>query len=248
MYKKLIYLGLLLLFLIGCRGPIDREEGITYYRTGTKGITMNFMRNTPDELYENEDGELIIELRNEGAFPQADEPGEFSGRIWIGGYDPNIMQLIPEELFLDEMALEGRSPFNDRGGYDTIRIDSDIYNLPHGVASLPQTVQVSITYLYKTIANPLVCIDPEPRSTYLRQKVCSVDDYRSIGVPSQGAPVNVIDIEERVTSENILFKIRIKNMGYGQGGYGEGYSIGLGKVIDEHLWDDNPILVMILMK
>lgn len=240
MNKKLVYLVILLVFFIGCRGPIDREGGITYYRTGTQGITVNFMYNTPDELYEYEDGEIIIELRNEGAFPQAEEIGEFAGRIWIGGYDPNIMILEPEELYLDELALEGKSPFNDRGGYDTIRVRSDIYNLPKGIASLPQTMQVSLTYLYKTIANPLVCIDPTPRSTYLRQKVCSVDDYRSIGVPTQGAPVNVISVDERVTSEAILFNIRIKNIGYGQGGYGEGYSIGTGKVIDEHLWDDDP--------
>lgn len=241
MNKKLFCLVLLLVFVLGC-SPTDRdyEDAATYYRTGTRGITLNFIYNTPDELYENEDGEIIIELRNEGAFPQSDEIGEFSGRIWIGGYDPNIMLLVPEELYLDDVALEGKSPFNDRGGYDTIRIRSDIYNLPQGVASLLQTIQVSTTYLYKTIANPVMCIDPKPRSTYLRDKVCDVVNYRSIGVPSQGAPVNVISVDERVTSENILFKIRIKNEGYGQAGYGEGYSVGLGKVIDEHLWDDDP--------
>jgi hypothetical protein len=240
MNKKLICIVILSTIFLACRGPTDREEGDVYYRTGNSGITLNFMYNTPDEIYENEDAEIIVELRNEGAFPQADEKGEFSGRIWIGGYDPNIMELVPEELYLDDMALEGKSPFNPRGGYDTVRISTDVYNLPKGVASLPQTIQASVTYLYKTIASPLVCIDPTPRSTYLREKVCDVEDYRSIGVSSQGAPVDVISVDERVTSENILFTIRIKNMGYGQGGYGQGYSIGMGKVIDEDLWDDDP--------
>jgi len=240
MNRKIICVAILLILSLGCRGPVDNQKGEINYRIGTRGITMNFMSNTPNEIYEAENGEVILELRNEGAFPQADELGEFSGRIWVGGFDPNIMLLEPENLYLDGQALEGKSPFNDRGGYDTIRIKTDVYNLPTGVASLPQTIQISATYIYKTVANPLVCVDPKPRSTDLRERVCSVDDYRSVGVPSQGAPVDVISVDERVTSENILFKIVIRNMGYTQSGSGGGYSVGMGKVIDEQLWDDDP--------
>ena len=101
--------------------------------------------------------------------------------------------------------------------------------LPTGMPFYRPRLIVTATYLYKTIANPMVCVDPAPRSTKVREKVCEIGDYSSVGrgggsgrggsvgagLGSQGAPIAVTRIEEDVASDAILFKIYIQNVGDG---------------------------------
>lgn len=223
MHKKIICLILVLFFCIGCSSQNNEREEVDY-RTGSEGNVLNFVSNTPNNLYENENPvSMTLEIRNKGAFPQPEDGNDNFAYLWLGGFDQEITELSFSDVNLDKTELEGKSIFNDVGGYANRIISGSVTDLPDGITSLPQTIQVSATYEYETIANPLVCIDPNPRSTNIDKKVCSAEDYSSISLSSQGAPVAVTSVKEEVTSKNIIFRIYIKNVGNGR-------VIGLNKV------------------
>lgn len=216
--------------IMGCGGGSDNnnDQGDLYYRRGSDGLVLDFLSETTDVLYENErDIEIVAEIRNEGAFPQSDDLDSLNGRIWVSGFDRDILDLSPRNNFLSEDELEGKSPYNRRGGFSSILVEGDVLQLPEGLPSLDQTIKVSATYEYKTIANPEVCIDPEPRSTKIKERVCRVRDYSTISLSNQGAPVAVTGVDEEVTSEGILFKIYVRN-------------VGDGRVIDRTVVDQDP--------
>ncbi|MBS3098214.1 hypothetical protein J4209_05460 [Candidatus Woesearchaeota archaeon] len=225
-----IGVAIILIFIFGCgTGKRDRPgEGDYDYRTGSNGLTLNFPVGTITQAFENDpEVKMVVEVRNEGAFPQFDETG-LNGRIWVGGFDPNIIDLRPETDLLDEEELEGRSQYNRQGGYSGIVISGPVYQFPPGTTYYDPTLMVTVTYEYKTIASPIVCIDPEPRSTNIRDKVCDITNYGSVSISSsQGAPVAVTRMEEDATHDAILFKIYIQN-------------VGGGLIINENDVDKNP--------
>ena len=132
----------------------------------------------------------------------------------MGGYDPDILDISPDNgIRLDEQELEGKNSYNDDGGYSAEEFIANVYDLPSGASIYKPPLIFTTTYFYKTIASPTICIDPEPRSTYVRDKVCTVQETQSLN--SQGAPITVRRIEQHVTSENFQFKIEIQNSGGG---------------------------------
>jgi len=218
MKKRDIILIIILLVLVsGCanratnQGPGNTDN----YRTGTRGLEISFPTGLPDQIYENDRNvKMVVEIRNEGAFPQIDEEREFDAYLWVGGYDPDIIDISPDNgIRLDERELEGKSTYNDEGGYSAEEFNANVYDLPSGASIYKPTLIFTATYFYKTIASPIICIDPEPRSTYVRDKVCTVQENQ--GLSSQGAPITVKRIEQHVTSENFQFKIEIQNSGGG---------------------------------
>ena len=88
---------------------------------------------------------------------------------------------------------------------------------------------VAACYKYQTIAEPLVCIDPEPYSVFDEEKVCTINQAgKTYSMSSQGAPVAVTKVTEEISSRNIHFGIHIKN-------------VGDGKVVDENVRNDCPL-------
>ena len=56
------------MLLSGCGPATDRYRYDENYRTGTRGLEMEFGRNSPPaKLYDDEELRVIIELRNRGA-------------------------------------------------------------------------------------------------------------------------------------------------------------------------------------
>ena len=94
--------------------------------------------------------------------------------------------------------------FRDNGGV----------NVPFGADKYSPEILVTACYRYKTIADPKVCIDPNPFRAVQERKVCEVRD-QSLG-GGQGAPVAVTKIEEQVGSDKIHFRIFIQNVGDGE--------------------------------
>ena len=226
-------LVVLILVVSGCNTNRTEEPNEVNYRTGTVGLELTFPTDTPTEVYENDrDVRFVIEVRNKGAFPQTEETDEFRGKLWIGGYDDKILKIYPrlgssisQGVNLRGDELEGRSPYNRDGGYSAVEFQMDVGDLPQGMPYYNPNIIVTASYLYKTIANPIICIDPEPRSTRIREKVCDITD--SISVGSQGAPIAVTKVEEDVTGNDFLFKIYIENT-------------NKGLVIPESQVDNNP--------
>ena len=221
--KRFLVLILVILVLvsIGCNRKKSQEPSEINYRTGTQGLVLTFPTNTPTKVYENDRGvKFVVEVRNKGAFPQAEEIGEFRGNLWIGGFDGRIVNIFPRiggnilnGIPLVKEELEGKSPYNKDGGYSAVEFEMDVMDLPQGMPFYRPSIIFTASYFYKTIASPTLCVDPEPRSTMIREKSCTLT--QSINPGSQGAPVQITQVTQDVTSSDILFKIYIQNSGGG---------------------------------
>ncbi|MBW2989883.1 hypothetical protein KY358_06220 [Candidatus Woesearchaeota archaeon] len=223
--------AVIVLSVSGCRRAGMDEPSDYDYRSGTYGLTLSFPANTLTKIYENDrDARFMVEIRNRGAFPQSDEISDFYGKLWIGGYDTNILKIYPRlgsgsenGVELNANELEGKSSYNRDGGFSIVEFKIDAGELPLGTPFYKPRIIVTASYFYKTIANPMICVDPDPRSTKIKEKVCTIGDYSGSvmgsrsggGTGSQGAPVAVTRIEEDVTSNDIMFKIYIQNSGSG---------------------------------
>lgn len=220
----LIVMVALSIILSGCSGISGTgrkdPEYTPEYRTGSQGLVLNLVSYF-DKLYERDQRvKMIVEVRNRGAFPQPDESTDFEAYIWTGGYDETIMTLTPEmggSSRLDTDSLEGRSPINMEGGYTAFVFEADVYDLPSGTSIYRTPILIDVTYTYRTTASPIVCIDPDPTQTNIKDKVCEVSKYGNVNLKgSQGAPVAVTTVEEDITSQYLLFKIHVANVGGGR--------------------------------
>jgi len=211
----------LLTLISSCRGK-NVEKSIEELRTGTQGIILNFLPNNPpamihvDKSHDKNNFEVILELKNLGAFPQPETRiGGPKGKVYLSGYDPAIITDVKAKDNSDDLerrALEGKSMINLNGGSDlaffTGRIDYEKLN----VERYDLTLQATACYEYETIAGPTICIEPNPYSTIQEKKICEVSDTQLSG---QGAPVAVTKIEEEAFERKTQFKITIKNVGNG---------------------------------
>jgi len=215
-----LLLGVLLLAIVisGCSAPRGVEEPREFnFRTGSEGLVLQFPEGTPDRIFENDQQiKFTVEIQNRGAYPQFDEIGGLNGFIWVGGFDDSVIDLQPEQRQLDERALEGKSEINREGGYWAAVISGRAFPLPSGTPFYRTPVIATATYHYETVAFADICVDPEPRSTFVREKVCQIDDFSNVEMTgSQGAPVAVTNIEEDATSTNLLFKVWVSDVGGG---------------------------------
>jgi hypothetical protein len=213
--KRILLAVVLILLIAAC--STKRTDGPERYdyRKGTEGLEIEFPVDLPDQIYENDRNlKFLVEVRNKGAFPQIEEDGDFEAYLWIGGYDRDIVDISPDRgISLDAFELEGINQYNEDGGFSTVEFSANVYDLPSGRTHLEQPLIFTVSYLYKTIASPVICIDPEPRSSYIRDKVCEVDE--TISLSSQGAPIAVTSVQEKVSSEVISFRIHVSNVGRG---------------------------------
>lgn len=218
----LIILILLLFFSFGCTQKT--EENIDY-RTGTQGIVMNFMTDMPPaKMYDNMPIDLVVEIKNKGAYPQPTSitgwaiiitPGTKGiGAMYLSGFDDTLIMGMPKQMSIPN--LEGKNPYNLEGGYDVVSFRGNIINFDsRNIDSYNANFLVTSCYNYETIASETVCVDPEPYSTKEKTKVCTIPPSYSLS-GGQGAPVAVTKIEETVLSDKIQFKIYMKNLGDGK--------------------------------
>ena len=117
--KILIFLLLLFLALnSGCSGKKDTQKVIEELRTGTDGISLNFLPNNPPSVVyaDQQKFDVVLEVNNRGAYPQVDDPVTSLGKIYLGGYDSNILIVNPNFFDLKPIELQGKSMVNLKGG------------------------------------------------------------------------------------------------------------------------------------
>src|SRR3989344_405649 len=219
--KKITVIAIVAFIILVSCGPKQEGPQALNYRTGSEGLVIRFPKGFPQQIYENDiDVRVPIEIENRGAFPQFEELGEFTGFIWVGGFDPNIMQGLLEggdiRKQLNPEELEGKSPINLQGGVTLENLMISVGDLPQGTAVYEPNLVFTTTYLYKSIASPVVCVDPQPRSINVKDKVCSLPESRKVySVAAQGGPVGVANVEQIATSEKMIFRFDIQNFGTG---------------------------------
>ena len=225
MRKIILIVIIFFLFLSSGCGPKTEDTNVNY-RKGTQGIVMNFMTNMPPaKMYDNMPIELVVEIRNKGAYPQPNPLTSWAinvispnakgiGTLYLSGFDNTIIMGMPKQMSIPK--LEGKSPYNPQGGYDVVSFRGNIINFDsRKTDSYNANFLVTSCYNYETLASQTVCIDPEPYSTKEKTKVCIVPLSYSLS-GGQGAPVAVTKVEEIVLSNKIQFKIYIKNLGDGK--------------------------------
>ena len=224
MRKIILVILILFLFLsFGCTTKTGETD--VDYRTGTQGIVMNFMTDIPPaKMYDDMPIDLVVEIKNKGAYPQPTSitgwaiiitPGTKGiGTLYLSGFDDTLIMGMPKQMSIPN--LEGKNPYNLEGGYDVVSFRGNIINFDsRNIDSYNANFLVTSCYNYETIASQTVCVDPEPYSTKEKTKVCTIPPSYSLS-GGQGAPVAVTKIEEAVLSNKIQFKVYIKNLGDGK--------------------------------
>lgn len=218
--KKSFFCGktffiLLLILISGCKGKKDAKQAIENVRTGSEGIAVSFLKNNPPDVIHVESGgdntiKVVLQLNNKGAYPQPNEAG--NGKIYLSGFDRDIIKFNDNSKDLGNLALEGKSTINPNGGIDFVTFNGIIEYESLNVDKYEPTLLATACYLYHTVAGPQVCIDPDPYSTITQKKVCEIKDT---SLSNQGAPVAVTKIVEEALATKTQFKITIKNVGSG---------------------------------
>lgn len=220
---------IIMLALSACARRTSERPRTVNKRAGNEGLKLRFLPQTPpSQVYATDPAalRLIIELRNIGAediHPNSDLD------LRVIGYDPNIIGLAPKLStaaissvgsvfqFSSGTVIEGRDEFFPEGGFQIAEWDTAFINMPPNLDRLQQTFIVNACYTYRTIASPVVCIDPDPfsASAVAQEKPCYVRDIGMAG--GQGGPVAVTSVEEQIlpTQGQVQFKINIRNTGNG---------------------------------
>ena len=209
---------MLLILISGCSGKKDVKKSLEEIRTGVEGIYVSFLPNNPPATIHAADTDtafdVVLELKNRGAYPQPDEPKEQQVKVYLSGFDSSILKLdvTQEDVNRLTTSLEGKSNVNIIGGTDIVTFKGKVTVDNLKVEKYEPTLLATVCYQYFTTAGPSVCIDPDPYSTLSQKKVCEVN---SISLSSQGAPIAVVGIDEEAFQEKTQFKISIKNVGSG---------------------------------
>ena len=212
----------------GCslKGKKDTKKSLEDIRTGTEGVVASFSANAPPEkihVDENLDNkfDVVLELKNKGAYPQPEVGKSPEGFLFLSGYDPKIIEFKIKEpksdkgksmLDLKKVGLEGKSTINPNGGQDIVSFEGEIAYQRLNVEKYEPTLLATLCYYYETTAGPSVCIDPDPYSTIKEKKVCQV---QSVSLTNQGAPIAITKIDEEALAKKTQFRITIKNVGGG---------------------------------
>ncbi len=211
MRKSILALGIIIaIILSGCRGTAGTQERPTFvtdFRTGSQGLAMRFSQNMPPtRLFSGEQLAVVLELENRGTYPVGG-PGD---RIYISGFDPSIISGISPAGEQIPM-LEGRTQFITQGGFDTVAFRANTRILTD---KYPVRLLATACYEYETVATGTVCIDPNPYTPAVVQRICVPQNVGLGG--GQGAPIGVNTIEVDASPGKTRFKIHVTNVGGGE--------------------------------
>ncbi|MDP2749612.1 MAG: hypothetical protein Q8O89_02145 [Nanoarchaeota archaeon] len=183
------------------------------FRVGTEGLTMRFLSGSPpSQIYTGTDNlPIMLEVINKGAYPSISE--QFTGDIYLSGFDSQILQISPVKTALSSQDLYGRSETYQQGGIQRISdFKINTVSLSGGEKS-KQTILATVCYQYATLVEAPICVDPDPYGITIKDKVCQAKD---VTLTSQGAPVVVTKIEQDMLKDRLQFTIHVKNMGSGR--------------------------------
>jgi hypothetical protein len=216
MQKKILIFIFCIIFVSGCgsffsnKGPISDVN----FRTGTSALEMEFLKeNPPNDIYENQNFKAAVFLQNKGA------SGIKKGYLVIG-IEEDYMELLYERYGKKiDLQLEGKSMQNPAGEEKIEEFVLKAKKIDPQTQEHESSIYITSCYGYRTELSETVCIDTDVYNLKPMEKVCTVKD---ISLSSQGAPVAVTKIEERISSsdngEIIIpeFTIYIDNKGKGE--------------------------------
>jgi len=223
--KRIMIIIISLLILTGCgAGGIGGKPAIDRVHTGTKGLELNFLKDSPpSEVYEDEMFLLSARVSNEGAHDIEDayiilgiEEEYMSVENWMSTRI-RIGEFLSNQAVI---SLEGKSDTNPEGGADVLSIKMQAGKLDSQTEVHTTNIYLAACYAYQTTFSDTICVDTDLYGTRNIEKACSAKD--SYGHSSQGGPIAITKIELRMApseKEDIVIpelKIHIKNKGNGE--------------------------------
>lgn len=202
MNKKYFIATLLFLALLftSCTSYYGHREYNDDYRSGTEGVVVSFL-NEDFTFYDGDYLNLQLVLQNKGAY---DEP---AGKIVLSGYDPSILRISDEEIFLPD-EFYGKSLYSEEGSTYFVTVEEDApLSLSLG-ETYDATLQASVCYSYQTIATQTVCLLYDPEDTY----IC---EQEPIALSDQGAPVAVTEVQQTYLQDQVRFVATLQHVGEG---------------------------------
>lgn len=212
-FRKILIVCFLILvvFAASCAQLIQKkgkETPSAVWRLGSQGLVLNFATNLPPtKLYDNEEFNALIEIKNVGAF-RVGGPGD---RLYLSGFAPAILpgiSTIGEKI----PDIEGKSEFNPQGAFDSVAFKSPISRLT--VDRYSFNLLATACYQYETKAEAGVCIDPQPFAPAVRPKICIPTSVALSG--GQAAPIAVTSVALEPRPGLTIFRITVQNVGGGQ--------------------------------
>jgi len=187
-YVKLVLLILIVGVLAGCSASTSGQETNNLaYKQGAKSVSIKFQPNTPPALlFDEEEYDIGIELRNIGAYPGDDE--DLNVDLYFIGFDENILGIDTE----GSIDIPGSASPNDE------TFDVELFD---EVSVLDQDIRVVACYEYETFQQMEICVDPNPVDN--DEDSC----FQGVlaGTGGQGAPVGVTS----ATVDSSRGKVRI---------------------------------------
>ena len=203
-----------LLAIVGCAqvSPQTKDAAAVgeQFRTGTEGVRASFLPNLPpSRIFDTEALSVTLQVENRGT-SRVGGPGD---AVYLSGFDPSIITGV-STAGIRIPELQHRDAFTPQGGIDHISFQGRVQSLKNkGIDRYPARLQATLCYNYRTVASANVCIDPNPFSATIQQKVCTP---ASVGLGSQGAPVAVSAVEVDPALGKTRFRVRIQNVGGGE--------------------------------
>lgn len=192
-----------LFFISSCTTGSSGGRDVNF-RTGSQALEMQFMNSGVEDYYEGDEMILLVEYYNRGT---ADIVG---GEFYVSGYDLNLMTLSLDPKFI---TIDGKDEYDPTGTQSKIMtIRSSALRLPDNAEDFMQSVKLTACYTYKTLATANICIDPDPKSRRVQDKICNMN---AVSPGAQGAPLVVTYVEPIVSRNDLRINIEVSNQGSG---------------------------------
>ncbi len=208
---KRAVIGILCLILISaCTSSGTSNQPRENWRVGSEGLYVTMLPNLPPaRLYDDQPVEVVLDLENRGA----SEVGGSSDRIYLSGFDPNIITGVPINGEVIPL-MEGKTQYGP-GSVGTVSFKGTIRSLAtRNVDKYTPRLLVTTCYNYETLGSDNVCIDPDPFTSATTNKVCTPSSVSMGG--SQGAPVSIGPVEVEASPGRTRFTITVTNTAAGE--------------------------------
>jgi len=211
-----------LLITTGCRpgtsnSPQNTGDGFVA-KSNNKGLVISFQPGMPhSEYYENEVIPVEVLVKNEGDYNIEYGGLERESKLFLSGFDTNILQNFQREIILPEMEGMGTDGYGYSAyqNFGSGKIKRNVLNKQ--MTELNPTIRVGVCYPYKTTGYAEVCINPDIYGERRREGDCTPSSTK---VFSGNAPVKISGVTERFLAYengklNVRFDITISNVGGG---------------------------------
>jgi hypothetical protein len=200
----ILFLLVVSLFMLTSCGGGSTSGRDTDFRFGSEALELQLINGGVEDFFEGDDMVILVEYFNRGTSDITD------GEFFVSGYDLKYLTLTLDPKFIN---IPGKDEFDPQGKQSQIlTIKSSPLRLPKNTEEFMQTVKLTACYTYRTLATAEVCIDPDPKSRRVQDKICTMTPVSPGG---QGAPIVVTYVEPLVSRNDLRLNIEFSNQGNG---------------------------------